>query len=293
MKGLRTLGVICAMTTLAWLTGEAYEVAADVPVREQGSLTAGDAVLDDGSLYDQYTFSATSGQFATISLESDDFDPYLILLDPNGQRISENDDVSRTNQNARLVVTLPTTGVYTAVANSYESGKIGRYFINIDVESTQSQLYTLLAAAAVPNSTRNCRSAIVNTVSEMKSDRDLDVLVGALELSRLYDTVPSTRPNGVNISMTGPAAASILESPVFLTRMANAVVSGCGSVGAVVFETMGVTSERTFGWLPAQRGTGRRPNRDATVAEFRCVSVTEDDVAEDDTLYAWGEQSCQ
>ncbi|MEL6352810.1 MAG: PPC domain-containing protein [Cyanobacteria bacterium J06627_28] len=287
MKGLQALGVMGALATAACLTGGVRESFAEVPVREQGALTAGDAVLDDGSLYDQYTFSATSGQFATISLESNDFDPYLILLDPNGQRISENDDISRTNQNARVVVTLPTTGVYTAVANSYESGRNGNYFINIDVESTQSRLYTVLAAAAVPNSTRNCRAAIVNAVSEIKTDRELDVLVGELDLNRLYSTVPSTRPNGVNFSMTGAAAASVLQSPRFLTQLANTVVSGCGSVGAVVFETTGIASERTFGWLPAQRQMGRRPGRAATVAEFRCVAPPEESA-----LYNWGQQSC-
>lgn len=124
--------VSLAVVSLAVSAGSA---SAQTLFETQGALAAGDAVLDDGSLYDQYTFSSRSGQQVTIYLESGDFDPYLILLDPQGRRISENDDISTDNRNSRLVVTLPATGTYTVVANSYESGKNGQYKISVDASS--------------------------------------------------------------------------------------------------------------------------------------------------------------
>lgn len=132
MRALNWFGVIFVAVSLAL---SANPASAQTLLNTQGALAAGDAVLDDGSLYDQYTFSSSSGQQITIYLESGDFDPYLILLDPQGRRISENDDISTTNRNSRLVVTLPATGTYTVVANSYESGKNGQYKISVDAGS--------------------------------------------------------------------------------------------------------------------------------------------------------------
>ena len=141
MQALQRLGIIAIAAGLAFFAAQANPISvaqADpiqanptVILEKQGLLSAGDSVLDDGSLYDAYKFSGSSGQQVTIYLESQDFDPYLILLDPAGRRISENDDISRTNRNSRLVVTLPDTGTYTVVANSYEAGKNGGYRIKV------------------------------------------------------------------------------------------------------------------------------------------------------------------
>jgi hypothetical protein len=38
------------------------------------------------SLYNTYTFEGTEGQFIRIQLDSDDFDTYLILLAPDGDK---------------------------------------------------------------------------------------------------------------------------------------------------------------------------------------------------------------
>jgi hypothetical protein len=132
MRALSRFGVIFVAVISAVSAGAA---GAQTLLETQGALAAGDAVLDDGSLYDQYIFSSRSGQQVIIYLESRDFDPYLILLDPEGRRIGENDDISASNRNSRLVVTLPVTGTYTVVANSYESGKNGRYKISVDAGS--------------------------------------------------------------------------------------------------------------------------------------------------------------
>src|SRR5688572_25699240 len=60
-------------------------------VTVNGSLTAGDCQLSDGSRFDEWTFSATAGQTLSISMTGT-FDTYLLLLDPNNTTIAEDDD---------------------------------------------------------------------------------------------------------------------------------------------------------------------------------------------------------
>jgi hypothetical protein len=138
MQALQRLGIIGTAIGLAVCTAWSAAVASPAMLEAQGVLASGDAVLDDGSLYDQYTFLGISGQPVIIYLESQEFDPYLILLDPDRRRISENDDISRSNRNSRLVVTLPRTGIYTVVANSYEAGTRGPYTLTINSQSASS-----------------------------------------------------------------------------------------------------------------------------------------------------------
>lgn len=99
----------------------------DYILQGQGTLVAGGTVLNDGSLFREHLFSGTAGQTVTISLESSAFDTYLILLGPNGDRVAENDDISSGNLNSQITVTLPATGVYRLLANSYDSTGQGNY----------------------------------------------------------------------------------------------------------------------------------------------------------------------
>ena len=182
MQALQRLGII--ITTVGTTVGLAVcgvfsssVKASPILLEERGTLSSGDAILDDGSLYDQYTFVGSSGQRVTIYLESDDFDPYLILLDPARRRISENDDISRTNRNSRLVITLPSTGTYTVVANSYESGQTGSYLLRVASEGGNiSRLIAQeMVAAAVPNASPICRSAILSVMDNIGEGREVDV----------------------------------------------------------------------------------------------------------------------
>jgi S1-C subfamily serine protease len=90
------------------------------------SLAPGDEVLSDGSLFKIYQFQGRAGQKLVIDMRSTDIDPYLVLFDPTGEKISEDDD-SAGKKDARLDVTLPTNGTYTLYANSYEVGESGKY----------------------------------------------------------------------------------------------------------------------------------------------------------------------
>ena len=96
----------------------------------------------DGSYYATHTFEGTAGETIAIELSSDDFDAYLILLDPDGKKLAEaNDGAGGTN--SLLVVTLPTTGTYTMVANTHKAGETGLYRVEWRTASAAEQALAL------------------------------------------------------------------------------------------------------------------------------------------------------
>ncbi|NJO41469.1 MAG: trypsin-like serine protease [Cyanobacteria bacterium CRU_2_1] len=99
-----------------------------VLLEDEGMLGPNSQVLEsDGSLYEEYTFEGDAGQTVTISMESGDFDTYLILLGPDEQVVGQNDDASPSTLNSLLIVTLPATGTYRIIANSYDRSGQGAY----------------------------------------------------------------------------------------------------------------------------------------------------------------------
>lgn len=100
-------------------------------LEEEGALNPGDLTLSDGSLYKQYVFDGEEGQAITISMASNEFDTYLILVGPEGEMLAQNDDVSESNRNSEISITLPQTGTYLVIANAYDSTGQGNYSITI------------------------------------------------------------------------------------------------------------------------------------------------------------------
>lgn len=99
------------------------------PILErQGTLGPGSPVLRaDGSRYNQFEFQGQAGQHITASVESSDFDTYLVLLAPNGEKLAESDDISDHNPNSAFEVTLPSNGVYQIIVNAFDRSGQGRY----------------------------------------------------------------------------------------------------------------------------------------------------------------------
>lgn len=101
----------------------------DPPV--DGELGNGDNVLPvDNSYFDAYSFEGQAGQTVTLGMSSLEFDPYLILLSPNGDDIAQ-DNNSGGNRNARIRLRLPETGRYILLANSHQGGESGRYRLSL------------------------------------------------------------------------------------------------------------------------------------------------------------------
>ncbi|MGB6017497.1 MAG: PPC domain-containing protein, partial [Nodosilinea sp.] len=61
----------------------------------EGVLEPGDSTFtDDNSLYDTYTFEAEAGQAVIVTMESEEFDTYLLLRYGQGGKIAQNDDIN-------------------------------------------------------------------------------------------------------------------------------------------------------------------------------------------------------
>lgn len=102
-----------------------------VLLQTAGSLGSNSRTLQDGSFYEEHSFQGNAGQTVTISLESNDFDTYLIVLGPNDQLLGENDDASSETLNSALTITLPITGTYRVIANAYDSSGQGQYSLTV------------------------------------------------------------------------------------------------------------------------------------------------------------------
>ncbi len=101
-------------------------------LRQQGILAPGAQTLpSDGSLYQTYTFEGQAGQSVTLSLKSPDFDTYLMLLDSSYTKIAESDNLSNTNTNSQMSVTLPRRGTYRVIVNARDSSGRGRYLLEV------------------------------------------------------------------------------------------------------------------------------------------------------------------
>jgi S1-C subfamily serine protease len=88
-------------------------------------------VLPDGSFFNGYVFEGQAGQQVAIDMVSREIDPYVILISLEDEGFYIEDDDSGGNLNARLVTTLPVTGRYVILANSYAEGERGNYELSL------------------------------------------------------------------------------------------------------------------------------------------------------------------
>ena len=124
----------------------AAEVAAR-PRVENGRLAAGDDTLRTGEYVDQYTLEGRPGQHVTVDVASNDFDTYLMVLPPRGERLW-NDDVEDRPRHSVIEADLTEAGQYRVAVTSYKRGETGLYELRID--------YAAAAAAnAPPSSSRD------------------------------------------------------------------------------------------------------------------------------------------
>lgn len=93
-----------------------------------GVLIFEDNTFTDGEYYDSYEFEGRPGQSLTLDLRSDEFDTYLILRQPNGEALT-NDDTD--DSNSRIEAILPEAGIYEVVVSSFTGGETGEYRLNI------------------------------------------------------------------------------------------------------------------------------------------------------------------
>jgi serine protease Do len=95
-----------------------------------GTLSRNDAHLNDRSVYQAWTFYGTQGQMVQIDVMSDAFDAFCILQGPAGNEIARDDD-SGEGLNARVSVSLPVSGQYRVIVNTYRQNQFGVYRVRL------------------------------------------------------------------------------------------------------------------------------------------------------------------
>lgn len=120
------------------------QLQSQIILEARGTLEVGDYVVyQDGSLYDEYELDGIGGQHVRIRLESLEFDPYLVLLDPNGNILAQNDDMAPNNYDALLDLVLPMDGTYRVVANGFDRHSRGQYQLTISTPLPESNIDNL------------------------------------------------------------------------------------------------------------------------------------------------------
>ena len=94
--------------------------------------------VDETTPRGQFIFSSVAGTHVVVTLTSDDFDTYLVLLDSAGNVLAEDDD-SAEGVNSQLEFTLAEDGDYTIIATSL------REFLS-DGASFEAGNFTLMLA---------------------------------------------------------------------------------------------------------------------------------------------------
>lgn len=80
-----------------------------------------------------YSLALEAGQAVSVTLNSDEFDPYLQLMDAAGAVVAEDDD-SGGGLNSALLFTAPATATYTVVVGAYGgSDATGIYVVSTSV----------------------------------------------------------------------------------------------------------------------------------------------------------------
>lgn len=100
-----------------------------------GALAKGDTTLEDGELADVYKIEGRSGDQVSITLVSEKFDTFLMLVQEgadDGLNVQNDDASDNQTDRSQIIQTLPADGVYTVYATSYESGEAGDYTLTIE-----------------------------------------------------------------------------------------------------------------------------------------------------------------
>lgn len=105
--------------------GPGEQLHPDLPVER--ALTVHDPRLDDDSPYHVFWFEARRGQIISLTMRSDQVDPYLWLFGPDGQLVARDDDSGPGPYDAQVRAEALQDGLYRVLANTALGWQRGRY----------------------------------------------------------------------------------------------------------------------------------------------------------------------
>ena len=99
-------------------------------IDETGVLAEGDETLAAGEFVDRFEINATAGQTLVATMESSEFDTYLLARGPGDFGV-DNDDDGGSSARSRIEERIPETGAIVVSATSFEPNETGTYRITI------------------------------------------------------------------------------------------------------------------------------------------------------------------
>jgi hypothetical protein len=129
------VSILFALSALAVGGCGLFNKAEPINQTHNGTIQQGDLVLEqDNSLYDDYPIEVEEGWTIDATLRSDAFDTYLMLIGPDGNRATYNDDdasLGGNGTNSKISYRAPSSGTYHVYANAYQAGQMGAYTLTI------------------------------------------------------------------------------------------------------------------------------------------------------------------
>ncbi|KPK79154.1 MAG: hypothetical protein AMS25_13660 [Gemmatimonas sp. SM23_52] len=123
-------------------------VSIDLGERTTGRLESGDQQLETGQYSDLYVFEGTAGHGVSVEMKSSEFDTYLQLITPEGEKI-ENDDYAG-GSDSRIDLTLRESGRYRVLSTSYRAGEMGTYQLSLSVSAAPEVGVVAAEVGALP-----------------------------------------------------------------------------------------------------------------------------------------------
>lgn len=100
-----------------------------VPVA--GELDEDDAMIEGHGYVDAFDIELSVGDRVDVVVESYEFDTFLYLIGPTGERVGEDDDGAGSGTNSRISYTVGSSGVHRVLVTSYSGLATGAYTLTV------------------------------------------------------------------------------------------------------------------------------------------------------------------
>jgi len=112
-------------------SGGTTDSTLDYPSTIQGEIRPdGPRDPEYGDLTATHSIQGDAGDSIEVTIQSTEFDTYLLVTGPAGEVVAEDDD-DGDNTNSRAIFTLPSDGDYTIWVGSYSGDATGRYTLSV------------------------------------------------------------------------------------------------------------------------------------------------------------------
>jgi hypothetical protein len=162
-------------------------VALQMGQSTSGRLEPGDRQLASGEYGDVYVFEGATGQAVSIDMSSTEFDTYLQLQTPAGEKIDNDDYEGRSD--SRIDVTLRENGRYRILTTSYSPGEMGGYQLALSPGSPAD--VQVVTAGPVVASDEGRIYGVFMGISDYPG-QDNDLAYTAEDAARVHDAMVRT-----------------------------------------------------------------------------------------------------